>query len=180
MADTDTPTITKNPAVAVQTDLSSASGLPHVEVSNSVDNDKGNNNSDNAAKKDTGAVTPPNEDEVSSSSSSDAAADDLDNRKKGFFAYFRTKDFYIILIMGYNPLPPQTTHKQSRSPACVIFIGKSSPSSTLPLAPSLPSSRCRGLPSRPFRRSSIMSFSILFLRRLRFIGMGLGGGPKSW
>jgi solute carrier family 35 protein F1/2 len=28
-------------------------------------------------------------------------ADEIEAKKKGFFAYFRTRDFYIILILGY-------------------------------------------------------------------------------
>jgi solute carrier family 35 protein F1/2 len=34
------------------------------------------------------------------SSSEAAPADQLDNKKKGFLAYFKTKEFYIILILG--------------------------------------------------------------------------------
>ena len=34
------------------------------------------------------------------SSSEEAPADQLDNKKKGFLAYFKTKEFYIILILG--------------------------------------------------------------------------------
>ena len=29
-----------------------------------------------------------------------AAADIVDTSKKGFFAYFRTKEFYIVLLLG--------------------------------------------------------------------------------
>lgn len=27
--------------------------------------------------------------------------DDIEGRKRGWFAYFKTKDFYIVLVLGY-------------------------------------------------------------------------------
>ena len=33
-------------------------------------------------------------------SSPETPADQIDEEKKGFFAYFRTKEFYITLILG--------------------------------------------------------------------------------
>jgi solute carrier family 35 protein F1/2 len=34
------------------------------------------------------------------SSATEIAADQVDEQKKGFFAYFRTKEFYVTLLLG--------------------------------------------------------------------------------
>lgn len=39
--------------------------------------------------------------ELTDSSSEEVPADQLDKQKGGWLAYFKTKEFYIILVLGY-------------------------------------------------------------------------------
>ncbi|KAL1967702.1 hypothetical protein VTN77DRAFT_2959 [Rasamsonia byssochlamydoides] len=90
----------KQPITTTTTSPSSPSAPSPAEVSTSVKNDgtgsNNNNNDDNVVNKnnDNGASPADDSDDV------EVAADKIDTSKKGFFAYFRTKDFYIILIFG--------------------------------------------------------------------------------
>ena len=37
-------------------------------------------------------------------------AEEIDESKKGWFAYFRTKDFYVVLLLGYAYLREPWNH----------------------------------------------------------------------
>lgn len=74
----------KNPIVVTHPSVSSSDHAPASESANK----------NGAGLQD---ATP----EQTDSSSEEVPADQLDKQKKGWLAYFKTKEFYIILVLGY-------------------------------------------------------------------------------
>ena len=83
--------------------------------------------------------------------------DAVDDSKKGLFAYFQTKDFYIVLVLGYLP-PPSNRYSISlyealtysppvKSSQSALQVPTPSPPSSSPPAPPSP-------PSKPFSTTS--------------------------
>jgi solute carrier family 35 protein F1/2 len=91
-----------------------ASGSPHFQFQRAIDNDqqpllmsdyKHQTTVTSVANYDGEGSSPATAIDAGPSggdSSHEAAADQIEQEKKGFFAYFKTKEFYITLILGYD------------------------------------------------------------------------------
>ena len=85
--------------------------------------------------------------------------DAVDDSKKGFFAYFKTRDFYIVLVLGYFP-PISNSHAFRLSTSPIDSPpAKSSQSASQAPTPFPPCSLTQAPPSLPSRLFSTISSS---------------------
>jgi hypothetical protein len=89
-----TPALDPDAKQPIVSSSPSAGALSPAEVS-SVDNGEGTSHGA------THSSHARNDGEEEEDTSEEVPADEIDGSKKGFFAYFLTKDFYIILFLGY-------------------------------------------------------------------------------
>lgn len=83
--------------------------------------------------------------------------DEIEASKKGMFAYFMTKDFYIVLVLGYDPVPCATADATTNVHLLGLPAGRFSHYASRPPTPSVPCWSTREHPSRPFKPYLIMS-----------------------
>lgn len=81
----------------------------------------------------------------------------LENKKTAWWAYLTTRDFWLVLLIGY-------VHPSAQDPRLIRLPDKFLPSASLLPTPSLLSSSTREPPSQLSRRSSTTSCSVRFIR----------------